>query len=211
LVSVGSLQIHKNHRYLLEVLAEANRRGSRFTLDLIGDGPLRHDLESLSRRLGVSSQVRFWGCRSDVRDILPGHRLYVHSAISEVLPMAIIEALAAGLPVLAGFSGGIPEILCTGAGVVWPLTDPAAAAARLIELLEDGDRLAAVAAAAVEVFHRRFDAAVAGDQLWHGLNQMTAIPAPDLGAPFGSGSAEFGRRRGRRSSTGLANPLMPGA
>jgi glycosyltransferase involved in cell wall biosynthesis len=110
LVMVGGLEIHKNHEYLLHVVDAANRRGRRYTLDLIGDGPTRADLERLTGELGLSGQVRFLGSRTDVRDLLPGYRAYVHTSTRESLCMAIIEAMACGLGVVAGAIGGIPEL-----------------------------------------------------------------------------------------------------
>ncbi len=83
LVSTGKLEDRKNHRFLLEVLAEANRAGRRLTLDVFGDGPLRRELPHLARSLGLESQVRFRGFRTDVREFLPRYRVYVHAASAE--------------------------------------------------------------------------------------------------------------------------------
>jgi glycosyltransferase involved in cell wall biosynthesis len=95
-----------------------------------------------------------------------GYRAYVHAATREVLPLALIEALAAGLPIVAGAIGGIPELFDPGVeGAIWPLDDPDAAARVLIGLLEDEKRLARSAAAAAARFSREFDAAVAGPAL----------------------------------------------
>ncbi len=70
----------------------------------------------------------------DVRDFLPGYRAYVHASYSESLPLAIIEAMAAGLPIVAGNTGGISELCDDGVEArFWPLDDPAQAAATLIE------------------------------------------------------------------------------
>ena len=57
------LELRKNHRYLLEVLAEAKRAGRSFTLDVFGDGPLRNELQQLASSLGLERQVRFRGFR----------------------------------------------------------------------------------------------------------------------------------------------------
>ena len=74
------------------------------TLDVFGDGPCRKDLLRQAH-LGLETQVRFRGFRPDVRDFLPGYRAYVHASYSESLPLAIIEAMAAGLPIVAGDTG----------------------------------------------------------------------------------------------------------
>ena len=162
LVTTGRIDLQKNHRYLLEVLGEAKRAGRSFTLDVFGEGPLRHDLEQQASSLGLTEQVRFRGFCRDVRDFLPNYRAYVHASYKEVSPFAIIEAMAAGLPVLAARIGGIPELFDDGVeGRFWSLDDPAEAAATLIELLDSEPARATAGKAAYDRFRREFDVAVA--------------------------------------------------
>ena len=128
LVTTGNLDIVKNHRFLLTVLAEASRAGRALTLDVFGEGPCRKDLVQQAHSLGLEEQVRFRGFRPDVRDFLPGYRAYVHASYSESSSLAIIEAMAAGLPIVAGDIGPISE-LCDGGTEArfWPLDNPAQA------------------------------------------------------------------------------------
>jgi glycosyltransferase involved in cell wall biosynthesis len=159
LVTVGNFDLVKNHRFMLEVLAETNRAGRSFTLDVFGDGPCRRDLLRQTRSLGLDEQVRFHGFRPDVRDFLPGYRAYVHASYSESLPLAIIEAMAAGLPIVAGDTGGISELCDDGVEArFWPLDDPTQAAAMLIDLLDCEPARLKAACAASERFRREFDA-----------------------------------------------------
>ena len=165
-ISVGSLSDRKNHAYLLRVLAAARERGHRYTLTIVGDGPQREPLQRLTEELGLTDQVLLTGPRRDVADLLLRHRVYVHSAEMDNLPYAVIEALRAGLPVLAGRVGGIPEVVGpAGAGAFWDLSDPAAGAEVLTALLEDSGRLAAAAAQAARRFTDTFSADVAGRRL----------------------------------------------
>jgi glycosyltransferase involved in cell wall biosynthesis len=171
LVTVGGLEIHKNHEYLLRVVEAANRRDRNYTLDLVGDGPCKRDLEKLSRELGLEGQVRFLGSRSDVRELLPRYRAYVHTSQRESLCMAIIEAMACGLPVVAGAIGGIPELFEPGhEGLFWTLDDADAAAAVLCGLLDDEQAQEKLGAAARSRFEQCFDSAVAGAVLEKFLN-----------------------------------------
>lgn len=141
LITVGALQPHKNHAYLLEILAVAARRGHRYTLTVVGAGPERSSLEALARRLGLAVQVRFLGYQPDPRSLMGGHRIYCHTSMMESFGIVLIEAMAEGLPVLAAAVGGVPEIVRPGQdGAFWPLDDPAAAADALIDLMEDTDR-----------------------------------------------------------------------
>jgi glycosyltransferase involved in cell wall biosynthesis len=157
LVSIGTLEPRKNQGFLLKVVAAALRRGRRYSLTLIGDGVDRASLSALADALGIREQVRFSGYRADAAALLSGYRMYVHSATMENLPMALIEALAAGLPVAAAPVGGISEIFSDGMeGIYWRLDDPDAAAEALIRLLDDKQRYHAAAKAAVERFNSSF-------------------------------------------------------
>jgi glycosyltransferase involved in cell wall biosynthesis len=175
LVTIGNLDLVKNHRFMLEVLAEARRAGRSLTLDVFGEGPCRKDLLRQARSLDLEEQVRFRGFRRDVRDFLPGYRAYIHASYSESLPLAIIEAMAAGLPIVAGDIGGISELVDDGVEArFWSLDDPAQAAATLIDLLDCEPVRLKAARAARERFHRDLDADVVGPQLMSFLFGTTA-------------------------------------
>jgi glycosyltransferase involved in cell wall biosynthesis len=166
LVTVGNLDLVKNHRFLLDVLAEAKRAGRSFSLDIFGDGPWRKDLSRQASSLGLEEQVRFRGFRTDVRDFLPGYRAYVHASYSESSSLAIMEAMAAGLPIVAADTGPISELCDEGVEArFWPLDDPARAAAILIDLLYNEPARLKAARAARERFRRDYDAAVVGPEL----------------------------------------------
>ena len=138
LISIGALLPNKNHEFLIRVLAEAHRLGHRYRLTIVGAGPLRERLRELAATSGLSAHVTFSGFVPDAARLLPSHRAYVHAARLENCCMAVLEALAAGKPVLAAPTGGIPEQITDGIeGFYWTLSDPTAAAHRLIELLED--------------------------------------------------------------------------
>jgi glycosyltransferase involved in cell wall biosynthesis len=180
LVSTGKLEERKNHRFLLEVLAHAKRAGRCLTLDVFGDGPLRGELMRLTHSLGLEEQVRFHGFRTDVRKFLPRYRAYVHAATAESLPLAIIEAMAAGLPIMAGTSGGISELCDDGVEArFWPLNDPARAALILLELLESEPARLRASCAAMDRFRRDFDADLVGGRLWSFLLGLI----PSAGSP----------------------------
>ena len=166
LVTIGHLEPVKNHGYMLEVLAAADRMGHSFTLDVFGDGPLRGDLQRRVRELGLQDRVRFRGYHTDVRDFLPRYRAYIHTSYSESSSLAIIESMAAGLPIVTGNIGPIAELCDDGVEArFWSLDDPAEAGATLIEFLgSEPDRLKA-AAAASERFLRDFDASVLAPRL----------------------------------------------
>lgn len=183
LVTIGNLDLVKNHRFLLEVLAEAKRAGRSLTLDVYGEGPCRADLLRQARSLGLEGQVRFRGFRTDVRGFLPGYRAYVHASYSESLPLAIIEAMAAGLPIVAGDTGGIGELCDDGVEArFWSLDNPAQAAAVLIGFLDSEPTRLKAAQAARERFRRDFDADVVCPELRSFLLGVTSRD-PQASAP----------------------------
>jgi glycosyltransferase involved in cell wall biosynthesis len=177
LVTIGNLEVAKNHRFLLTVLAEAKRAGRSLSLDIFGEGPCLGDLLTQARSLGLEGQVRFRGFRPDVRELLPGYRVYVHASYTESSSLAIMEAMAAGLPIVAGGIGPIPELCGDGIEArFWPLDDPARAAVLLMDLLNcEPERLKA-ARAARERFHRDYDADVVGPKLRSFLMGVTPRP-----------------------------------
>jgi glycosyltransferase involved in cell wall biosynthesis len=119
------------------------------TLLLIGDGPERASLEQLAESLGISQQVRFLGF---VENTLPFYKqmdLFALPSHHEGIPMALLEALGAGLPVVASSVGGIPNVIgAPGVGVLVDSRSPSEWATALTELLKDRGRMQALGACA---------------------------------------------------------------
>jgi glycosyltransferase involved in cell wall biosynthesis len=176
LVTAGRLDDRKNHRFLLEALAAAGRAGHRLTLDVYGDGPLKRDLEQRIAALGLETQVRLCGFRTDVRALLPRYRAYAHAAYAETSSLAIIEAMAAGLPIIAGGIGPIAELADDGVEArFWPLDNPEQAAVIAVELLGSEEARAKAGTAALERFRRDYSAAVLGPQIRSFLLDPVAV------------------------------------
>lgn len=103
---------------------------------LVGDGPARDRLRSLASELGLSGQVLFAGMRDDVASVLPVMDIFVCPSLYEGFGIAIVEAMAAGRPVVASAVGGIPEIVVhEDTGLLVPPGDAAALAGALATLL----------------------------------------------------------------------------
>jgi glycosyltransferase involved in cell wall biosynthesis len=174
---VGNLEAVKNHRYLLRVLAAARQKGYVYALDVFGEGVERARLLSLADELGVGDQLRLRGFCEDVQDRLPGYQAYVHASYSESSSLAIMEAMAVGLPVVSSTAGALGELFDDPAhGRFWPLDDPEAAARILIELVESPDEVRRAGRAAQEKFRRDYDADVVVPRLLRVLE-----PAPQPG------------------------------
>lgn len=181
LISVGTLDARKNHAFLLRVLAACHRRGQRYRLTIVGEGPLRPRLRALAETLGIASHVALPGYVRGAAALLPRHRVYVHAATMENCPIALLEAMAAGCPVFAAPVGGIPEVLSDGVeGRYWDLTDPDSAAGKLIEVLEDPARYAAASHAARRRYGREFTPESVGPRLLRAV--VGASPSPASGS-----------------------------
>jgi glycosyltransferase involved in cell wall biosynthesis len=144
---------------------------------------MRKNLLQLSHSLGLQDQVRFRGFQADVRDHLSCYRAYAHASYSESSSFAIIEAMAAGLPILAGNIGPISELCMNGVEArYWSLTDPVAAATTVIELLDQESARRALASASAERFRRQFDARIIGprlvDFLLHDITSRSELRLP---------------------------------
>lgn len=154
-VWVGRLADPKDPVTLLRAVAELPAGALR--LDILGDGPLRPELESLAAELGVRSSVEFHGEVTDVPRRLARAGAFVLASRSEGMPISILEAMAAGLPVVASDVGGISEVVVDGVtGFVVPPRDPAALAAALDRLLDDDGGRAALGRAGWERARARF-------------------------------------------------------
>jgi glycosyltransferase involved in cell wall biosynthesis len=158
IVNVASLYAHKGQVFLLRAMKEALPRFPQAELWIVGDGPLRSTLEEESRKLGIGEKIVFLGKRTDVRALLSQARIFVLPSTREGVPLSILEAMAAGLPVVASKVGGIPEVVDEGkTGFLCPPGDPAALTAALVTLLEDPVRSRQMGRAGQQVFERKFD------------------------------------------------------
>jgi sugar transferase (PEP-CTERM/EpsH1 system associated) len=136
--SVGRLHSQKGFSDLLTALAQVRRRIPSVRLFLAGDGELWADLEAQSRSLGLSEAVTFAGVRTDVPEILAALDVFVLPSLWEGMPNAVLEAMAAGLPVVATAVGGTPEVVVDGVtGLLVPPRDPDALARAIESLLRD--------------------------------------------------------------------------
>ena len=135
LIMVARLGDPKEPHRLLEALA---RLPSRVSLDLVGEGPQYGELLTLAKGLGIESRVRFLGRREDVPELLADASVFVLVSRYEAFPLSILEAMRAGLPVVASDVGGVREAIVEGdTGYLVPRGDLATLVDRLTRLIED--------------------------------------------------------------------------
>ncbi len=142
---VGRLAEQKGHLDLLQAFAWV-RPVLPAKLLVIGDGPLEHELRMAAEQLGIGGDVEFLGRRDDVPALLDGLDLLVSSSWWEGFPTVILEAMAAGVPVVATDVSGSRELVQSGVtGMLTPPRQPAALAAAMIGLLTNPPAAAAMA------------------------------------------------------------------
>jgi glycosyltransferase involved in cell wall biosynthesis len=135
--------------------------GLRFLV--VGDGPDRQKMEEMTQRLGL--KVIFTGMRNDVYDIMPSIDLFVLSSLNEGLGRVLLEAMAAGRPVVATKVGGVPEVVEDGVtGILVSPSDPKGMAYAIVEILDDPERMATMGKQGKERVER-FDIRTATDRL----------------------------------------------
>jgi glycosyltransferase involved in cell wall biosynthesis len=139
-VTVCRLEPQKAPIALLEGFAAALREHPQWHLAWAGDGSLRTAAEASAAHLGIDSRVHFLGSVKDVPALLRAADLFLLASRWEGTPMAVMEAQAAGLPVVATAVGGIPELVVEGeTGLLVPPDDPAAFAGAIRALALDAD------------------------------------------------------------------------
>ncbi|MBI1724525.1 MAG: glycosyltransferase family 4 protein [Candidatus Tectomicrobia bacterium] len=134
--SVGRLDPIKGHGLLIQAFALLGDRHPGARLILIGEGEKREEYQALARELGVAEGVRFMGWRDDVGDLLEELDLFAFPSRNEGMGRAAVEAMAAGLAVVAARTGGLPEVVREEeTGLLVPPGDAAALSAAIGRLL----------------------------------------------------------------------------
>lgn len=150
---------HKGHVHLLAAMPEVRQGEPAAHLVLLGGGALEKDLRRQAERLQLGSCVTFAGHRPDAARYLPAMDLFVTSSVEEGLGTSILDAQAAGVPVVASRSGGIPEALHEGVtGLIVPAADPPGLARAVLTLLRDPERRARMGQAGRHWVEERFTA-----------------------------------------------------
>jgi glycosyltransferase involved in cell wall biosynthesis len=136
--AVGSLLPVKRWDRLLRAIKVVKCKVDKVCFQIAGDGPLRSDLQDLSRELNLSSTAIFVGAVDDISSFLRHAKFLVHTAESEGCPNVVMEAMACGVPVVAMEAGEIPYLVEEGrTGFVVPQGDEDALVNRILQLLDD--------------------------------------------------------------------------
>ncbi len=140
IVAVGRLSIEKGYTYLIQAVAELVKEGYNIRLAILGQGQLQGELEQQVKALNLSDYIFFSGYIENARNYLEYFDLLCMPSLTEGLPIVLLEAMDAGVPIIASQVGGIPEAINNGnAGLLVPPGDTSALKAAIINVIKHPD------------------------------------------------------------------------
>ena len=137
-VTLGRLSLQKNHLLMLHAFRAALDRGISATLVIAGDGELKDKLTAEVGLLGLTDQVSFVGYLEDVAPLLASADIFVLSSDYEGLPIAALEAMASGLPILSTDVGGMRDLVSDN-GILVPKEDSGVLSEAMVVLARNAD------------------------------------------------------------------------
>lgn len=166
LISVGRLEPQKGFGDLLTAFVEVHRTHPAARLAIAGIGSLRDELDAQIEALNLQDSVKMLGMRHDVPRLLAASDLFVSSSHWEGLPVSVLEAMSAGLPIVATNVGDIPQVIQDGhSGLIVSPEEPEELAQAICTLLDDPERRDAYGAAAQTHIHQTYGPAAWVDRL----------------------------------------------
>lgn len=157
LLHVGRIVPSKDHATLLQAVALARPRIPKIQLWIVGDGPLKPNLQTLCCELGLGDCVTFFGEQNDVSAFMVAADLFVMSSVTEGLPVSLLEAMSVGLPAIVTDVGGMGEVArLSGGATMVPRSDPQAMAKALCEAAERGQELPKIGKRAYRYYEQNF-------------------------------------------------------
>ena len=154
---VGRLSAEKGLKYLIKALPFL-KSTSNIRLLIIGDGPERGELEELATKEGIQSKVIFGGFQPDVERWIPSMDIFVLPSLTEGTPMALLEAMSFGVPVIATKVGGVPSVISDGRnGILVASADPIGLAEKIHILVENPILRKSIAVSSMDTIQKSFN------------------------------------------------------
>jgi glycosyltransferase involved in cell wall biosynthesis len=155
--TIGRLDPEKGQVYLIQSAAALLKEYPRLKFLIVGEGSCRRQLEAYAAELGIRDALRFLGLRKDVSQLLSVMDIFVLPSLYEGLGIAVLEAMARSLPVIASRVGGVPEIIDDGVtGILVAPADPRAIAEAIRLLLRNREKAYTLGANACERVKKNF-------------------------------------------------------
>jgi glycosyltransferase involved in cell wall biosynthesis len=179
-LATGRLVDQKGHRYLVDAVPRVVAELPDVAVVIAGDGRLHDTLARQAESLGVADAVRLLGHRPDARALLDAADVYALPSVAEAMPMALLEAMDAGLPAVGTAIIGTAEVLEDGVtGVLVPPRDPRALGEALIQVLGDPALRSAYGAAAKRRYEACYTAGRMAEETLHVYDEALALAGPD--------------------------------
>lgn len=157
LLFVGRLAAVKNLETMIRAFGDASRQLPALRLWIVGDGPVRSSLETLSMELGLADRIRFWGQRMDTAAFFSAADCFAMSSVSEGLPMSLLQAMSRGMPAITTHIGGMAEVLTLAhCGLLVPVRDHTAYAEAILRMASDQPLRVRLSANALAAYHQHF-------------------------------------------------------
>jgi glycosyltransferase involved in cell wall biosynthesis len=180
LLSVGRLAALKGFPDLINAFSELHKSHPQCALAIAGDGKQREELTAQIQQLHLTGHVFLLGVRNDVSRLMSACDLYVNSSHLEGLPVSVLEAMAAGRPVVATRVGDIPYVIEPGTGIVVEPNHPEQITQALRNLLDHPEQQLALGAAALNHIRRNFNRRAWRIQLLTLYTKVTPAAVPIL-------------------------------
>jgi glycosyltransferase involved in cell wall biosynthesis len=195
--TVGRLTWKKAHGDFLEAARAVRQVRDDVDFVIVGDGPLRRQVETRAAELGIGEHVHFLGEIGNARALLERFDVFVMSSIIEGMPNVLLEALAAERPVVVTGAGGMPEIVShERTGLLVPPADPGALAAGILRLLASPEEARRFALAGRALVEAQFSAGAMRARFIALYEELVAGPG---GGNAGPGAAAGSTRAGQAS------------
>ena len=183
LLAVGRLVYEKGHEFFVEAMSTVTQADDRAVAGICGEGPLREELTRQIERLGLQGRVKLLGQWDAIPELLAAADVFVLPSRWEGLPMALLEGMMAGLPVIAAQVEGVDEVVQPGVhGLLVPLESPAELAQAILQLLGSPQERARIGGAARE----RVLSSYTTDRMCEGYLQV-------IEGGLGGGNAAYGQ------------------
>ena len=162
IVTAGRLSEQKNQKFLIDTVGELSKEIHDLRLIILGDGPLKAELSDYIREAGLNEIVELVGNVENIEDYYAKADIFALSSLYEGVPLVILEAMAAGLPIISTDVGGIKDILGDG-GILVPAGDKFAYKNALRNLISDKALMSKLGKKASEI-SKRYDSSVIADK-----------------------------------------------
>jgi len=166
--TVGRVEKVKGHEYFISAAQMILGERKNIAFHIIGAGPLEKSLKETVENLGLAGKVHFHGFRPDARSLMNGLDIFVMSSLHEGIPYVLLEAMAAGKPVVCTAVGGVPEVVTHNVdGILVPPKDPIGLCNAVRELLAKRELMEMLGKNARDTIEKRFSSTLMSERTYN--------------------------------------------